>query len=524
VPVSQQYLAFAQDKIASGRLQQEIQGGLQVFSVRTEPVLRMLPKLALFAFAVAFLTGGCAGPHALRHSRQKYAEVVQVTQNEQLLLNLVRLRYRDTPSFLELSNLASQFNFDESVGVAGTLKENSKNFNVLGLSAGVAASERPTASYSPLQGAAFVTKLVTPIEEETIVLLTRSGWKGERVFRIAVQSLNGLSNLRKASGPTPEVLRQVEIEDANLFQQVVRNLEEYSESRIVRFNYETVEVPKSAAIPGSLLTAADAVDAAQNGLKIVYQHEQVSIPIGRIKSDSEKVEDYLQPELLGNLIEKLRSEGLARPIRVKHDSDAARAKLGPNDRPFTVVGDDLTFIAAETIHGESEGRQFKLLSCDLVDPNNVIITGTTQKLVMTWDARKNEDVMKLGLPNLETPEEGRYVLQLEPRSLIGAMFYLSHAINVPLEHQMAGLVVCTTDEFGVPFDWVGLTGDLLCVHSSKQKPECAAVAVKYRGHWFYIDDRDHSSKATFALLTQLFELQAGGGAGKGPVLTLPVGI
>ena len=59
---------------------------------------------------------------------------------------------------------------------------------------------------------------------------------------------------------------------------------------------------------------------------------------------------------------------------------------------------------------------------------------------------------------------------------------------------------------------------------STKKPACAAVAVKYRGYWFYIDDRDHSSKATFALLMQLFELRAGGGPGKGPVLTLPVGI
>ena len=119
----------------------------------------MLSKRAPFAaLLLLLLTGGCAGPHALRHSRSKYAAAVQVTRNEQLLLNLIRLRYRDTPSFLELSSLATQFSFDESAGVTGTIKENSKNFNVLGLSAGLGASERPTASYTPLQGADFVTK------------------------------------------------------------------------------------------------------------------------------------------------------------------------------------------------------------------------------------------------------------------------------------------------------------------------------------------------------------------------------
>ena len=87
-------------------------------------------RLTLLTLLILLLAGGCAGPRALRHSRSKYAAAVQVTRNEQLLLNLVRLRYRDTPSFLELGNLATQFSFDESAGIAGTIKENSKNFNV----------------------------------------------------------------------------------------------------------------------------------------------------------------------------------------------------------------------------------------------------------------------------------------------------------------------------------------------------------------------------------------------------------
>jgi hypothetical protein len=109
---------------------------------------------------------------------------------------------------------------------------------------------------------------------------------------------------------------------------------------------------------------------------------------------------------------------------------------------------------------------------------------------------------------------------------MGTLYYLSHAVQVPAEHEAAGLVMTTTTiEGGEVFDWTQLTGDLLSVHCSKCKPKCAAVAVHYRGYWFFVDDRDQSSKATFTLLMQLFELQAGGGAiGTKPVLTLPVGI
>ena len=76
---------------------------------------------------------------------------------------------------------------------------------------------------------------------------------------------------------------------------------------------------------------------------------------------------------------------------------------------------------------------------------------------------------------------------------------------------------------GQPFDWAQVTGDLLRVHSQSLPPGRAVVAVRHRGYWFYIDDTDLTSKSTFALLSQLFALQAGREAGGAPLLTLPVG-
>ena len=60
---------------------------------------------------MAWILPGCLGPRALRHSRVKYNDAIQRSADEQLLLNLVRLRYRDTPSFIELSSLSTQFAF-----------------------------------------------------------------------------------------------------------------------------------------------------------------------------------------------------------------------------------------------------------------------------------------------------------------------------------------------------------------------------------------------------------------------------
>ena len=52
----------------------------------------------------------------------------------------------------------------------------------------------------------------------------------------------------------------------------------------------------------------------------------------------------------------------------------------------------------------------------------------------------------------------------------------------------------------------------------------AYVAVKYRGWWYSIDDRDAQSKVTFTIILQLSRLDLRRRPpGGGPLLTLPVG-
>ena len=106
---------------------------------------------------------------------------------------------------------------------------------------------------------------------------------------------------------------------------------------------------------------------------------------------------------------------------------------------------------------------------------------------------------------------------------MGTLFYLSQVVEVPAQHRKKGLVTTTSDAAGQPFDWTLVTGNLLRVRSQRGRPADAAVTVRHRGRWFYIDDTDLDSKSTFALLGQLFALQAGGVESVAPVLTLPVG-
>ena len=80
--------------------------------------------LGTFLISVA----GCAklGPATIKSQRVDYNLAVQKTNDEQLLLNLARLKYRDTPFFMEVSSVASQFILSTTGNVSATLQEGVK--------------------------------------------------------------------------------------------------------------------------------------------------------------------------------------------------------------------------------------------------------------------------------------------------------------------------------------------------------------------------------------------------------------
>ena len=80
--------------------------------------MHILQTRFLLALLVTLGISGCTsfGPSAIGHSRTDYNVVLQKTSDEQMLLNLVRLRYRDRPLFLETSALTTQFKFSPSIG------------------------------------------------------------------------------------------------------------------------------------------------------------------------------------------------------------------------------------------------------------------------------------------------------------------------------------------------------------------------------------------------------------------------
>ena len=65
-----------------------------------------------------------------------------------------------------------------------------------------------------------------------------------------------------------------------------------------------------------------------------------------------------------------------------------------------------------------------------------------------------------------------------------------------------------------------LTRGLFEVHACKghKPPPTAYVAIKNRGYWYYIDDRDQARNQALALVLQLSRLDFGTQKATGPIL------
>src|SRR5258706_14750608 len=111
-------------------------------------------RIWILALICTVPTGCTIGPRALENHRLRYNEVVKKTTEEQLLLNIVRLRYTDTPSSLAVSTIAAQYeitrNFQLTPFFVASGAEVAKSYAAVLPQFGIAGADRPTFSLTPL--------------------------------------------------------------------------------------------------------------------------------------------------------------------------------------------------------------------------------------------------------------------------------------------------------------------------------------------------------------------------------------
>lgn len=148
--------------------------------------------------AVPLLLTACAsrGPGRIPPDRFNYNAAIAQSANEQMLLNLVRLRYSEIPVFLDVSSVLTQYVYMGSVGVAGSSGESwGDPLWSVGGSATVRYLERPTITYTPLKGTEFAEQLIQPIPTDMVFSLVESGWPPEELMIMTIFRVGDMVNV-----------------------------------------------------------------------------------------------------------------------------------------------------------------------------------------------------------------------------------------------------------------------------------------------------------------------------------------
>ncbi len=206
-------------------------------------------KITAVAVLAPLLLAGCgyAGPDSLRATRPAYNQAIAQTNDQELLLNLVRIRFRDNTYFTSVERIAASLELNRSIGGQGAISRTSSTAlkdtiaRTLTLGPGsIALNEKPTIFYAPLEGEKFVRQMLTPMNPDLLLLLVRSGWSIDRVFSIGVLEMNGLKNAPTASGPAPS--REPEFREFSEAVRLLRVLQRENRLDLVRNDKGGIEM------------------------------------------------------------------------------------------------------------------------------------------------------------------------------------------------------------------------------------------------------------------------------------------
>ena len=343
---------------------------------------------------------GCQsyGPATVPGDAFDYSAAIARSRSDQMLMNIVRARYVQVPNFLTVSSVIAGYTYQGGAGIQaqGALGNFDEEF-VQG-SANLGYIERPTITYSPLQGEAFSRRMMRNIPIDVLFALGQAGWPPDVLFRIAVDRVGNAQNMAFTAA---EVAVNAEEQVANLtiYDRVINLVTEMQWA-------------------GDL----EVVEKVTDGSEILRFSPEMS------EENAGKVLEF--KELVG---------------------------LDPDRQEFRVT-DSTTQLGAD-------------------------------------------DVL------------------VQSRSLLAMINFLSLGVEVPDADAVAGRVIVTPAFVQEAFKERGP----IRILSSVERPSDPYAAIRYRGHWFYIEAGDHMSKRTFNAMQLLFELLAPGDTGAAPLLSLPTG-
>jgi hypothetical protein len=197
-----------------------------------------------FLIILCLLLPACGrfGPRQIPRDSFNYNEAIARSSNEQMLVNLVRLRYREVPVFLAVGSVLTQYFYGGQVfanAAFGKITDHSAD-KFFDAKTNLVYFERPTITYSPLAGQEFTQQLLTPLPNELVFSLVQSGWPPDQLLMMSLERVNNLENIPFSSRPSAENL-----EELRTFHHMVQIIIELSKHRSLEMQSDNSVTPHS---------------------------------------------------------------------------------------------------------------------------------------------------------------------------------------------------------------------------------------------------------------------------------------
>jgi len=431
--------------------------------------------------AVCIAAAGCMGSWAMRGTRLGYNKSVSHTASQEMLLNIVRMRYGETPTFLDMPSVVSQT--EASMVGGGEQAKATQGF----VEGAFNLRDRPTITYAPRSGEDMAASLIKALKAEAI--LDVSPGNDTRIFLMAfVDSINGVRNAPLATSPASRVL-----EGNDEYRHAIDLFVGLQNRGAVKMRVaELDENPHGSPLAAKHLIATDLLAAAENDLVFQMAGDQaVLLERSRFVAMAIKPEDVAAADV----------QELAQIFRLEPGRTAYRVKSQEDD---------------EVDLNEKPAAGERPLTVESIAPPPATTDGDAVALLPAPEAKVVESV--------PTPTVGsadlRDVVSVNVRSGYQVLAFLSKGVEVPEAHVRHGSAPLYKTLDGRPFDGRQITRGLFHVCVQKHRPLWSDTAVYYRGHWFYIPEDDVQSRVTLNYVKLIIDMRSE--AGETQVLTLPV--
>lgn len=222
--------------------------------------------LLLLASLIMGLTGCGVQTKIIQHRHWELNDTIRETHIEQVLLNIVRLRYDETPYFLQVSSISTSFSAQGGVGVSGQIPE--RGPNVLGLSGSLSYAESPVVTWSLPDSRDYFGRLLAPMGADQLTALAQSGFDPTRVLRVGVKKMNRLRNLdfRVEEGIfTPPTYDE--------FLEALKLVSELTREGLIDFAYGVKSSMAAGKIPLDKMDVTAIPDGLQYGLQFMTRED-----------------------------------------------------------------------------------------------------------------------------------------------------------------------------------------------------------------------------------------------------------